>query len=467
VTVTPLATVHRLLAGPDPRLGPEPLRSHLTRLGARPRGTAGTPPPFVGELERSGLRGRGGAAFPTARKWSAVASRSRGHAVVVANGSEGEPASWKDRTLMALRPHLVIDGLLLAAETVGAAEAVIYLPRAFDAAHASLSRAIDERREQGERLRTRLRIAAGPHRYVAGEESAVVAHLNGGEAKPTVTPPRPFERGVMGRPTLVQNVETLAHTALIARLGSGWFRSAGTAGAPGTALCSIGGAVAAPGLVEIALGTTVAELVAMAGGGTAPPEAVLIGGYGGRWLPAATALPAALGVDVPLGPESSSSSLRRTVGSPRPSRCSPSSRGRARVSVDRACTGSMRSTRRWRPWSSAPHGRPTSTGWLAGAGRSPVVEHAITPTVRSCCFARPSRPSPRAPGCTSGADPAAAADGRASCPPRSWTRDGDELPTARQSDPLHRLPNVCGASSRAHRPRRLGLPHGRRPADRP
>jgi NADH:ubiquinone oxidoreductase subunit F (NADH-binding) len=302
VTVTPLATVHRLLAGPDPRLGPEPLRSHLTRLGARPRGTAGTPPPFVGELERSGLRGRGGAAFPTARKWSAVASRSRGHAVVVANGSEGEPASWKDRTLMALRPHLVIDGLLLAAETVGAAEAVIYLPRAFDAAHASLSRAIDERREQGERLRTRLRIAAGPHRYVAGEESAVVAHLNGGEAKPTVTPPRPFERGVMGRPTLVQNVETLAHTALIARLGSGWFRSAGTAGAPGTALCSIGGAVAAPGLVEIALGTTVAELVAMAGGGTAPPEAVLIGGYGGRWLPAATALPAALGVDVPLGP---------------------------------------------------------------------------------------------------------------------------------------------------------------------
>ena len=302
MTVTAPTRVLRLLAGPDPELGPEPLRSHLTRLGPRPRSAPGNAPPFIDELERSGLRGRGGAAFPTARKWGAVASRSRGHAVVVANGSEGEPASWKDRTLMALRPHLIIDGLLIAAETVGATEAVIYLPRAFDTAHASLTQAIAERRQQGDRLSIPLRIAGSPHRYVAGEESAVVAHLNGGDARPTFIPPRPFERGVMGRPTLVQNVETLAHTALIARLGHQWFRSAGTAAAPGTALCSIGGAVAAPGLVEIPLGTTVAELVAMAGGATAPPEAVLIGGYGGRWLPAATALPAALGVDVPLGP---------------------------------------------------------------------------------------------------------------------------------------------------------------------
>ena len=302
MTVTPLTSVLRLLAGPDPKLGPESLRSHLTRLGPRPPGATGNPPPFIDELARSGLSGRGGAAFPTARKWEAVASRSRGRAIVVANGSEGEPASWKDRTLMELRPHLIIDGLLLAAETVGAAEAVIYLPRAFDAARASLTRATAERREQAEGLSIPVRVAAGPHRYVAGEESAVVAHLNGGEAKPTFIPPRPFERGVMGRPTLVQNVETLAHAALIARLGHVWFRSVGAAAAPGTALCSIGGAVAAPGLVEIALGTTVAELVAMAGGATAALEAVLVGGYGGRWLPAATALPAALGVDVPLGP---------------------------------------------------------------------------------------------------------------------------------------------------------------------
>jgi NADH:ubiquinone oxidoreductase subunit F (NADH-binding) len=300
VTVAAPAGVRRLMAGPSPDRGAEALRAHLARLGPRPRVARGSGTLLIEELERSGLLGRGGAGFPTARKWAAVLARSRGGAVVVANGAEGEPASAKDRTLMRLRPHLVIDGLLLAAEAVEAREAVIYLPRSFAGARASLQAAIAERRAAGDEG-TPLRVVSGPHRYVAGEESAAVAYLNGGDARPTHTPPRPFERGVGGRPTLVQNVETLAHAALVARHGHRWFRSVGAAGAPGSALVTVSGGVAAAGVYEIALGTTVDELVAMAQGASSAPEAVLVGGYAGRWVPAATAWPAALGVDLRLG----------------------------------------------------------------------------------------------------------------------------------------------------------------------
>jgi NADH:ubiquinone oxidoreductase subunit F (NADH-binding) len=296
VTVATATDVRRLLAGPSPERGAEPLAGHLQRVGPRPWGTGA----LVDALHRGGLRGRGGAAFPTARKWAAVAARSRGDAVVIANGAEGEPASWKDRTLMRLRPHLVLDGLLLAAETVRAEEAIVYLPRQFDGARAALMQALAERRAAGERG-VAVRLVAGPHRYVAGEESAVVAALNGREAKPTFRPPRPFERGVRGRPTLVQNVETLAHAALLARHGGEWFRSAGDTEASGTALVSLGGAVSAPGVCEIALGTTLGDLVAAAGGLTEPAQAVLIGGYGGRWLGTDRAWQVRLGVDVPLG----------------------------------------------------------------------------------------------------------------------------------------------------------------------
>jgi NADH:ubiquinone oxidoreductase subunit F (NADH-binding) len=296
MSVDSITEVRRLLAGPPPDRGAEPLTAHMERLGLRPGGS-GT---LIEALHRGGLRGRGGAAFPTARKWAAVAARSRGDAVVVANGCEGEPASWKDRTLMQLRPHLVLDGLLLAAETVRAEEAIVHLPRSFERARAALVQALAERRAAGERG-VGVRVVCGPHRYVAGEESAVVAALNGGEAKPAFRPHRPFERGVRGRPTLVQNVETLAHAALVARRGGDWFRSAGEPAAAGTALVSLSGAVRAPGVYEVELGTPVGELVATAAGVTAPAQAVLLGGYGGRWLAAEAAWPVRVGVEAPLG----------------------------------------------------------------------------------------------------------------------------------------------------------------------
>jgi NADH:ubiquinone oxidoreductase subunit F (NADH-binding) len=271
---------HGLLGGPPAQQGMEPLAAHTARVGARPAGGAG----LIGVLERSALRGRGGGAFPVGTKWRSVAARGR--AVVLVNGAEGEPLSQKDRVLMELRPHLVLDGAALAAESVGAGEVVLYLGQAHTGARAAMERALRER-PGAERRRTR--VVAAPPRYVAGEETAAVHCVNDGVALPLATPPRPFERGVRGRPTLVQNVESLAHAALIARHGDAWFRAQGLT-APGTVLLTVSGAVVSPGVVEVGQGTTVADAVRRAGGLQAAPRAVLLGGYFGSWADAGPGL---------------------------------------------------------------------------------------------------------------------------------------------------------------------------------
>jgi len=255
-----------LLDGPDPRTGAETLAGHRRRLGPLPPVRAD----LIDTVERSGLLGRGGASFPVGVKWRSVAGRSGGDAVVLANGAEGEPLSRKDQALMWSRPHLVLDGALLAAGATGAGRIVLYVGEEHRAAAAALSRALAERPAAEAR---RFTLVAAPARYVAGEETAAVHFVNAGVAAPTATPPRPFERGVGGRPTLVQNVESLAHAALVARCG-----------AAGTVLLTLAGAVERPGVVEVPAGTPVAEAVARAGGVSGPPRAVLLGGYFGRWL---------------------------------------------------------------------------------------------------------------------------------------------------------------------------------------
>ena len=221
----------------------ESLGSHLERLGPLPRDDARRD--LIATLVVSGLLGRGGAGFPVGRKWRAMAERSRGRAVVVANGAEGEPASFKDRVLMASRPHLVVDGALLAAEAIGAEEIVFYVGIEHEAAALAMDRAVDERRPE---IRIPSRVVTAPIGYVAGEATAAVHYINGGDARPTTTPPRMSERGVHGRPTLVQNVESLAYAALIARFGEHWYRSAGRSASPGTGLITISGAVRDPGV---------------------------------------------------------------------------------------------------------------------------------------------------------------------------------------------------------------------------
>jgi len=280
VLAAPARAALRLLDGPEDTLGAESFDAHVARLGTRPRGGAGV----LAKLETSGLCGRGGAGFPTWRKWTSVVSNARGDAVVVANASEGEPWSAKDRTLLSLRPHLVLDGTAIAAETVGAREVVVYVGAPFRTARRALRHALRERR-RAHVDSIAVHVVVAPHRYVAGEESALVRRVEGGPARPRSVPPRPFERGVFGRPTLVQNAETLAHAALIARYGAGWFRSMGTETSPGTALLTVDGAVTHPGVVEVPLGITVGEVAGLRGGVTAPVQAVLLGGYFGTWIP--------------------------------------------------------------------------------------------------------------------------------------------------------------------------------------
>jgi NADH:ubiquinone oxidoreductase subunit F (NADH-binding) len=241
---------------------------------------------FVAAVERSGLRGRGGAGFPTGRKLRAVGAGRRG-AVVVVNGAEGEPASAKDKLLLSLLPHLVLDGALLAAAAVGADEVLVCVDQRAGAARAAVARAVEQRRRAEPGLP--LRLVAVPSRYVAGEETALVHLLDGGVALPTRTPPRVFERGVGGRPALVDNVETLAHLAQVLRFGPEWFRRLGTAEEPGSALVTLSGAVARPGVYEVPIGARLADVVGAAGGALAGGAAVLVGGYFGAWLDAATA----------------------------------------------------------------------------------------------------------------------------------------------------------------------------------
>jgi NADH:ubiquinone oxidoreductase subunit F (NADH-binding) len=238
---------------------------------------------LIALAEASGLTGRGGAGFPTGVKLRAVASQRR-RPVVVVNAVEAEPASGKDRALLRTTPQLVLDGAVLAAGAVGAREVIVGIGRGATVEREALVGALEARTRQRIDGRVSLRVVSAPEGFVIGEETALIQFLNGGPAKPTFTPPRPYERGVGGAPTLVQNVETLAHLALIARFGSTWFRELGTPAEPGTALITISGAVARPGIHEIALGTPLRQLIAEAGGTTEPISAYLVGGYFGTWF---------------------------------------------------------------------------------------------------------------------------------------------------------------------------------------
>lgn len=255
----------RLLDGRELGAGAEPLTEHLARHGPVPR-LGGD---FIETLSRSGLVGRGGAGFPAGAKWKSVAAHSHGQAVVVVNGAEGEPQSKKDQVLMASRPHLILDGAFIAARVVRARQVILYIGEDKIAGRNAMVQALAERPDAEQRI---TRLAAAPQRYVAGESSAVVHLLREGIATPTTTPPSPHERGVDGAATLVQNVETLAHVALIAR------------GKPaGSVLLTVVGGVARPGVMEADVRNTVGQVVESAGANQESARAILIGGYFGTW----------------------------------------------------------------------------------------------------------------------------------------------------------------------------------------
>ncbi len=284
-TVAPPRDAERLLAGLDATGSVVVLEDHLSRWGPLPQWKDSS---FLDELDRSGLRGRGGAWFPVGTKWRSVRRPGSRNPVVVANGAEGEPASGKDWVLLTQLPHLVLDGAVMAAISIGASQVLVHVP---SGAVPAMTRAIEER-ELRKLDPCAIGISVSPARFLAGQETVVVSAIVGRTpALPTFVGLRSIrEQGIGGRPTLVQNVESLAHAALIARFGAEWFRQIGDPGSPGTALLTVTGRWAGPRIVEAALGMRLGETVLLDGGDARSFQGVLLGGYGGGWLTSAEAI---------------------------------------------------------------------------------------------------------------------------------------------------------------------------------
>ncbi len=276
----------------DPR---DEVSSYITLMGTIEGALNVRPSSIVEEIERSGLRGRGGAWFPTHLKWKAATSTRR-RPVVVVNATEGEPASSKDALLMTTNPNLVIDGALVCAYATRATRVVFCVPPGLT----SRVTEILQIRAKHSKTRIGLEVIGAPERYVTGEASALVNFINtGAQAMPTFTQLLPVYRsGVANAPTIVQNAETLANVALIARHGAGWFRTVGTVQSPGTVLLTLSGATRVPVVVEVEVGTTLRSVLGLVGDLTGPIQAVLVGGYGASWHSSRSIL------DTALAPES-------------------------------------------------------------------------------------------------------------------------------------------------------------------
>ncbi len=242
----------------------------------------------VDEIADAGLRGRGGGGYPTADKWRAARS-AEGERKVVANLIGADPTALGDRALAEGNPHLILEGVLVTAFATGASEAVIAVRRDWSVAIERLRAAVAEAEAahlagylvMGTDFSCVVTVQEGAGALIAGEETALLAALSGDRAMPVIRPPYPTERGLRGAPTVVQNGETLAHAAWIARNGAKKFAAVGSKDAPGTKLVSIYGRVAQPGLAEVALGTPLSQIVALAGGGTGTTKAIFVGGPGG------------------------------------------------------------------------------------------------------------------------------------------------------------------------------------------
>lgn len=258
----------RLLLPERASSAPETLAEYRARGGydgldrARRQGAAW----LRAEVAAAQLRGRGGAAFPTARKWELAASTAAGERFVVANGGEHEPGSDKDRVLVTRHPHAVLEGLLLAGLATGAARGWLYLIEDMHGPRESAARALQELRA-ADLLSFPIEVHLGPTTYVAGEETAALEAIEGRPAKPRKKPPYPGEAGLFGRPTTVNNVETLAHVAWIARHGGAAFAAIGTADSKGTLLFTLPDGVRRPGVHELPFGSSYRDLIEGAGGG--------------------------------------------------------------------------------------------------------------------------------------------------------------------------------------------------------
>ena len=256
---------------------------------------SGNPDAVIDEVEKSGLRGRGGGGFPTGRKWRFTAANKGGKSYVVCNGDEGDPGAFMDRSIMEGDPHKLIEGMAIAAYAIGADEGYIYVRAEYPLAIKRLRKAIADAEAKnflgknimGSDFSFDLHIKEGAGAFVCGEETALIASIEGERGMPRPKPPFPANKGLFGRPTLINNVETLANIPVIMLHGADWFAQMGTETSKGTKTFALTGDVNNTGLIEIPMGTTLREIVFDIGGGMRDGKkfkAVQIGGPSGGCL---------------------------------------------------------------------------------------------------------------------------------------------------------------------------------------
>jgi bidirectional [NiFe] hydrogenase diaphorase subunit len=280
------------------RVDPEKLTDYIAAGGYQSLGKALndlTPRETVAEVKKSGLRGRGGAGYPTGLKWELVAKQVAPVKYVVCNADEGDPGAFMDRSVLEGDPHRVLEGMAIAGYAVGAQQGYIYVRGEYGLAIQRLQTAIKQAErehllgsrvlEQGFQFRIDLRIGAGA--FVCGEETALVASIEGKRGQPRQRPPYPPESGLWGAPTLINNVETFANIPTIVERGGEWFSSIGTAGSKGTKVFALAGKIANTGLIEVPMGTTLREILFDIGGGIPGGQfkAAQTGGPSGGCIP--------------------------------------------------------------------------------------------------------------------------------------------------------------------------------------
>jgi NADP-reducing hydrogenase subunit HndC len=256
-----------------------------------------SPKDVIAELDKSGLRGRGGAGFPVGRKWSFVAGAEGSPKYVICNADESEPGTFKDRLILEGDPHSIVESMIISAYAVGASEGFIYIRGEYPIAYNRLENAIHQAREHGllgknifdKGFDFDLHVHAGAGAYICGEETALIESIEGKRGEPRARPPYPPTYGLWGKPTLINNVETLANVPPILRLGAEWYRQVGTSSSPGTKVYTILGNVNVTGLIEVPMGITVREVISIyAKGmkGNASLKLIQTGGSSGSIVPA-------------------------------------------------------------------------------------------------------------------------------------------------------------------------------------
>jgi NADH-quinone oxidoreductase subunit F len=279
-------------------IDPENINHYIANGGYSGLGKAlkMSPKKIIGELKKSGLRGRGGAGFPTHRKWELCCKARSTPKYVICNADEGDPGAFMDRVVLESDPHQVIEGMIIAGYAIGAEQGYIYVRAEYPLAIERIQIALKQARDVGflgdnilgGEFGFHIEIAAGAGAFVSGEETALIAAVEGRMSTPRPRPPYPAESGLWGKPTLLNNVKTFAYVPLIIGRGGDWFASIGTEGSKGTAMFTLAGKVINSGLAEVPMGTTLRELVYDIGGGIAKDKqfkAVQIGGPSGGCLP--------------------------------------------------------------------------------------------------------------------------------------------------------------------------------------